>query len=478
MDKNWHGLLIVAALAIFSCEDSHDIGLGLDPDGIRVNVLYTELPIEVTNVRIDSIRTNGASNMLIGKHSDDIFGSTSATLFAQLNLSNNLEATTDNTDTIQLEDEFDIETDSIIITTYEYVHDTTFLELDIDFVHTENVSSPHSYNIHQLIDTIYSEAYYLANFNTPYFTDSIEAELNFTLDKDLVELLEKDSTYLLRFELNENWGNDFIEIGKSTSPSGNIRFNYKGIAIVGDENNKALIGLKPATTNLSVDYHIIENVETLLNRIQISNETRIYKDSLELNIAFNFNNAYYSSISVDRSGSLMSNEAGDYNSFTVGDGNIYLQPATGIFPKLNLDTLNKFFAAHPNIQINRMEFSIETKENSEYISNVDNLRFMYVNGSDGSKINNDGILTNILSETAILTDAGYLSGTSTPLISELDETSLIYGGVPTFFAQLVEIGTIEVDHLILFPQDVTTPDYSVFDEENGFRVKLYYTLPE
>ncbi|WP_176214733.1 DUF4270 family protein [Reichenbachiella faecimaris] len=458
MDKNWPGLLIVVALAIFSCEDASDIGLGLDPDGVRVNVLYEELPLAATNVRIDSIRTSNSSRLLIGKYADPIFGTTVSTALSQINLTNTLSG-------LSGDDHY-------------YVVDSTVINLNINKAHTDDISNVQSFTVYQLTDTIFTSGYYLSDFITNYRTDESFGNFDIKLSASSLNLID-EKNYLVQKKLSASLGDELFAIangqkGNSVSPSGALRYEFKGIAIVGDAANNVLLDIDHVdSTNIRVHYHVVDPYTEDGNSLD-----SVLVDSLFLNYSLGSNGAYYNQISTDRSGSLMSSETGNYNGFTTGDGNIYLQPASGIFPKLNFDALNQFFAANPNIQINRMEFSIETKENSAYNSNVGNFRFLYVDQADGSKINTNGLLTNILGETAILSDAGYISGSSEPLIASLDETSLTYTGVPTFFAQLVETGSIEVDHIILVPQDVTTPDFSVFDEETGFIIKLYYTLPE
>lgn len=464
LDKNWPGLLIVVALAIFSCEDANDIGLGLDPDGVRVNVLYEELPLKATNVRVDSVRTSNASRFLIGRNSDPIFGTTSSTAYSRLTFLTALETSAD------------INSDLEDFGQDPFVYDSITINLDIKKVHTNDILAPQTFDVYQLEDSLFAGVYYLSNFDVPYNTAEKQGSFTFNISISEVGYLEDDSTYLLSFKLNDTMGQKLMDFAKDTDVSLNQAtwYNYKGIAIVPDPSNTALIGISPNdSTSIQVHYHIQDYYEE--NSII---KDSLYQDSLTMNLTLGGSGAYYSKIETDRSGSLMAAEAGDYNEFETGDGNVYLQPATGIFPKVDLSTLKAFFDANPTIQVNRMEFAVETEENSEYYANTSDLRFMFAGQESGSKINAIGLATNQVINTAILTDNGYLSGSSEILATRLDQTSLIYSGIPTFFGQLVENSTLEVDHAIVMPTDMTTPDFSVFNEENGFIIKLYYTLPE
>lgn len=464
LDKNWPGLLIVVALAIFSCEDAHDIGLGLDPDGVRVNVLYEEIPLQAKNVRIDSIRTSNATRFLMGKNTDPIFGTTTSSAISRLTFLTAIESNSAYDSDLE-----DFGQDPIIF-------DSIMLNLDIKKVHTNNISAPQTFDVYQLEDTLFAGVYYLADFDIAYNTTEKLGSFTFNISESEVGYLEDDSTYLLSFRLEDSMGEKMMEIAKDEDVSLNQAtwYDFKGIAIVPSASNTAILGISPNdSTSIRVHYHI----QDFYKEGDILKDS-LYKESLTMNLTLGGSGAYYSKIESDFAGSLMSAENGHYNAFETGDGHAYLQPATGIFPKVDLSPLKSFFDAHPTIQINRLEFAVETQENSQYYANTPNLRFMYADAADGSEINAIGLTTNQVVNTAILTDNGYLGGSSEILATPLDETSLIYQGIPTFFGQLVENGTLEIDHAIVMPTDMTTPDYSVFDEENGFIIKLYYTLPE
>lgn len=468
LDKNWLGLLIIAAIAFFSCEDSSDIGLNLDPDGIRLDVLYAELPLEATNVSIDSIRTSGDTRLLIGRDVDPVFGEINSSAICRLSYINAVT-----TGPASLMDDMDEDGKQI------YFIDSAVMYMKIRKVHTSSFSAEQTLNVYQLADTIFPGPSYLSKFETPYLTDQLEAQFNLVLNEDSIrDFVAKDS---LQYVVKTRMSDDFAERifgymrDDSESATSKIIYDYKGIAIVGDPANTALIGFSPSdSTGIRIHYHIRDHY------VEDSQEKdSVYLDSLTLNLVMNGAGAYYNRVSLDRSGSLMSAAGDPYESFLADPDNIYLQPLSGIYPKVDMDTLVKFLAANPAIQINRMEFDMETTENSKYQGNVQDLRFVYVDEEDGSRINATSLSSQFfLFEAAILTDNGYLANIPEPQLATLDETSMKYSGFPTFFAQLVESDQIEVDHVILMPRDVTTPDFSIFDRETGFKIKLYYSLPE
>ena len=474
--KIWLGLLIVAILSIISCEDPSEIGLGLNSDGLRVNVLYTEIPLKMKNVLIDSIRTSRDSRILIGTSDDLIFGKTSSVFYSQLNYINNIQSIT-----------YSSATGDSVYTDLKYVIDSTVLSLRVRKVHGKDVTAQQSYKIHQLTDTLFSGPYYLSEFETPYRTDRTEGEFQFVLNE--VRIGDTDSIpYILQHRMEDRMGEELFSIRKGdNSPTGSaqtdLKYSYKGIAIVGNSTtNTTLIGIDPIeSTELTIHYHILDPYKSGDPNALIGNvdTDSIFSDSLRLSLSLGSSSVFYNRLSTDRAGSLMAAENGANNSFSIGDGNTYLQPVSGIYPKVDFGALVNFFNNYPNIQINRMELELETKSNPNNHENTRDLRFFLIDSLDGSKINSAGIVSSYLFETAILTDNGYLAATQEVLNLPIDEDSKSYSGLATIFAQLIESKKLEMlQNVLIIPSDVTSPNYSVFDEESGMRIKLYYTLPE
>ena len=169
-------------------------------------------------------------------------------------------------------------------------------------------------------------------------------------------------------------------------------------------------------------------------------------------------------------------------SFNTADDKTYLDPTSGIFPKINLDTLSLFFKSQENIQVNRLEFELKFEEGSkeDFFENVADLRFYFI-GDDGEDINHAGITKYFFFQTTILPDVAYLSSNfsgANIMRANKDDNTLTFSCVPTFFGQLIETEDLEVDNLLIMPSDLNSPNFSVFDRSTSMKIKLYYTLPE
>lgn len=85
--------LVLACLLFFSysCDDEPDlIGLDLQPQSEKLGVAYSDTSTVVAYSLIDdSLRTDNYSLNLLGTYNDPVFGTTSASIFTQLRLSNN-----------------------------------------------------------------------------------------------------------------------------------------------------------------------------------------------------------------------------------------------------------------------------------------------------------------------------------------------------------------------------------------------------
>ncbi|MBU2884718.1 DUF4270 domain-containing protein [Gilvimarinus agarilyticus] len=470
LDKNWSGLLIFATLTIFSCEDPSEVGLGLDPDGIETGVYYEELLLPAQNVFIDSIRTSTGEQFrfLIGKITDDVFGSTSSTAYAQLSTVSSVQPLVFRLDTLS--------TDPIVVDTLwtKYVIDSAVLTLNYgDISSSEATVTSQTLSIHEVDDQLFSGVYYLADFETPILPAESAHGFSFTPRMDSLTL-EDPSSDTVHFKLNQTWAERLFEIARQSDRAQLLREDFKGIAIVPDETNTAMIEyLSTGLTALNVHYHLEADT--------------VYADSLLVNFSLSAANAKYNKITTDRTGSLIGNHIGDnLENFSTGDNKLYINPASGIHPKLSLQPLVDFLEADGNelIQLNNVVFELVSEGTETPLNNkVKNLRLYFI--GDQSQININGLSAQNLYTTGVMTDIGYLTGSLLLLNLPIDTSAVKYRGAATLFAQSVNNGYIDLkpeegesirNSLVLLSTDPMSIDRSIIPQDS-IKMKIFYSKP-
>ncbi|MEQ9285789.1 MAG: DUF4270 family protein [Cyclobacteriaceae bacterium] len=450
LDRMCRPLLLIAAISgLLSCEDPSEVGLSLNPDGTPIDVLFGEVVLPSTNVFIDSLRTDGSSRLLVGRYNDPVFGTTESSANTQLALSKfTFERKADSltTDGKQI---FDYEIDSVI------------LQLRYNFFHSNNFAQEQSIEVRQINDTLFNNVFYLSKF--PPVSDE-----NSTLFGQKTFMVNPDVDSLLKINLDV-FGEKTLEFLRASSvgsiSNDSLVNQLRGIALVPGQNNSALLGFDPThvDSKLSVHYKIkqIENVQ----------QDSTILDSLS--IQFNFANAVrFNSMTTDRSGSTMGIANKSFDSFDVNDGNVYLQSATGIYPRIDLKPFKDFLDQQGSVLVNRCDIEIplaDDQMSSDHINNVGNLRFYFI--KEGGNITNS-------SSSVVLSNVSYLSSTSSgiPASAGLNDDETAYETEITIFTQLINSNSIDVDQLLVVPADITSMNQSIFDK-SGIKMKIYYTVP-
>jgi len=458
-------LLAVATLSMFSCQNSSEIGIELDPDGLRVGVHYTELNLPATNIFIDSLRTDEDRRLLVGKNADPIFGTTEAVALSQLSILTAIVARHDTT---------------------TYILDSAFLDLELNYVHSGTLLNQFMFSLHQLQDTLFNSPFYLADFETTYDANALDG--GFNLDLSTLTLSE-GVIDTLQVALSDDFSSMLFDILQNDeSVSNELRNELKGLAFVGDQNNEAILGFNPTGgTKIILHYHISHLTLDIDNGIIDS----VLIDSLAAEFTFGAPNAgRYNQLNVDRSGSVIGSAIkSNFESFDADLSNVYLQSASGIYPVIDFSPLNNLFDSLPQIQINRLDIDLESVANGEQLENALDLRFFFIEenfdivGSDSipngtyKNVYTPGLFSNNPGTTAILDDVAYIRQATDLLLAPIDDQTFIYNGGATLFAQILEAGNLSVKRIVLMPSDLTNMNRSVFDK-NGIKLKIFYTLPK
>lgn len=440
-------LFFIVFAGLLSCEDPSEVGLSLNSDGTQINVLYQEISLPATNVFIDSLRTDADRRLLVGQYNDPIFGNTSASTFSQLALSSFTFQRKEDSLTTDGKEVFDYEIDSVI------------LQLRYNYFHSNNFTQSQSIKVQQINDTLFNSVFYFANFPSMVDENSkVYGEQTFQVNPEV--------DTLLRLNLDV-FGEETLKFFRESSVgsiSGDSIINQlRGIALIPGSGNSAILGFDPTHTDtkLSVHYKIkqIENVQ----------QDSTILDSLSVNFSF-INAVRFNKISTDRSSAELSEADENFETFDLNNGKVYLQSATGIYPKIDISPLKKFLADQGKIIINRCDIEIPTSfdiVDNEYISSVSNSRFFFI--KDGGNVSNS-------TSRLVLSNNGYLSNSSVPAYAIPNEEESFYETEITLFTQLINSDAFDVEKLLMVPSDITSMNQSIF-EKSGIKLKVYYTVP-
>ena len=342
---------------------------------------------------------------------------------------------------------------------FEYEIDSVIFQLRYNYFHSTNFTQSQSIKVQQINDTLFNSVFYFAKFPSMVDENSkVYGEQSFQVNPEV------DTVLKINLDV---FGEETLKFFKESSVgsiSGDSIINQlRGIALIPGSGNSAILGFDPthADSKLSVHYKIkqIENVQ----------KDSTILDSLSVNFVFN-NAVRFNKISTDRSSAELSEANVSFESFDLDNGKVYLQAATGIYPKIDLAPLKKFLADQSEIIINRCDIEIpntfDISEN-DFINPVENSRFFFI--KDGGNISNS-------TARVVLSNNGYLSNSSVPAYAIPNEDESSYETEITLFTQLINSDAIDVEKLLMVPSDITSLNQSIF-EKSGVKLKVYYTVP-
>ena len=441
LDRNL-GLIVVLALFLFSCEDTNEIGTSLNPDD-KVGVYYVDLPVEASMVYLDSINTGGGSLLLSGVQSDATFGTTEVIGYTQLAYS----STSVNT---------------------AGVFDSVTFSLKPSYFYGEDSTSAKTYGLYRVSDDST-----LKKFTNYYSSDYFELESQplaegeftyHTVDLDSNDVKRDD---LFTFKVDQNFGEELFNTIKSKSANykdSTAFYAYlKGLAVVGQQGNNAVVGFDLASTDskMTLYYH---TADTTL-QINLKTYSGVQTSSRIVNVVPTFNY-----IHADRSGIVPSVEP--YKEFTV-DGKIYGQSGTGLVPKLKFGAFKDFADSVGNIIINSGEFLIGGVETSTpNLTPPPSVKFYLTDETNERKVVVEGGTPYF----RVIQQSGaspFIS--NSPLTINYLANNKDYFGLMTLYLQAVADGTIDFDEALVYPTDWSTTISQLIVNSSDIKLRIYFT---
>ena len=311
MNKIFSLSLIIGLVAI-ACSDPNTIGLEVQPtsDAIIISDTSSFSWQNSQTESEDSLRTDEALNLILGKIVDSKFGVNRGSFYTQILLTEN----NTNLGTSPV-------VDSVILS---YAYSGYYGDLE-EFTSVE---------VNQILEDIYKDSVYYSN--------SFEIDLN-SADFFAAFSLSNDSANpSLRIELKNDFGQDILNLGNATLKDNETFLQaFKGISVLAEASNTILY-LNPNGTNsyLKIYYH---NNESGTDTLSLDFE--LGGDAARINL---FNSKPTSNLSQD--------------------GKIYIQSMAGYKVKISINNTESIQSLLEGKVINKvtMSFDVESGSQLEY----------------------------------------------------------------------------------------------------------------
>ena len=77
-------IIIILSFLLYACDETSEIGIDelLSDQKDKIKVHYLEIPLEVSNIYFDSVRTDDG-DLYFGKYDDPVFGSLKSIAYSQ-----------------------------------------------------------------------------------------------------------------------------------------------------------------------------------------------------------------------------------------------------------------------------------------------------------------------------------------------------------------------------------------------------------
>lgn len=256
--RNCFILIYISFTVLISCSDETEASL-VGEDFVELDskiVQIDTLSLETSTIRLDSTVTSGSGRLLIGTLDDSEFGDLHSQSF--FNLSTN---------------DFTLDSDAVF--------DSIALILRYDRYYYGDTLQPQNYRVHEITDEfepIDEDQTYFYNTSTLNFDEEVLGELSFRAYP-----YKKDSINItLKHNFGENLFNNIQN--KTVENYDDLEKIFKGITVVSDNSNNAVLGFKYGNTS-ALSSSVIRLYYTIPDEYNIDND--YYMDFYILDI---FNN--------------------------------------------------------------------------------------------------------------------------------------------------------------------------------------------
>ncbi len=349
------GLLTLAALVLFSCEEENTIGL---PPEDNLGIFFAEISLKeaVSQIWIDDTESDLSNRLIAGSHEDPELGTITSVAYADLDPTaarNLIDPTEENT-------------------TYVFSSATMSLRIIDAYGNIDNTPDL-TFGLYQLADTVDGNITYTNSSSIPlgekigeanfsYFRDSLGLEYSSVLDLDST-LFDVDSIYLYTadFELDQSFFRNIFNqyravlLDTVTYELADISraFNdiVKGIAVVGESEGTSLI-FDGGDIRSAIRISYIENdgsSDTTKTFAMITNRFKAFNE-----IAPNASESW----TLGKFGPLTS----FYTPTVLDDPNAYIQSGANLFLSIDFSPFRNFADTATNATVQKAQLFINSGE--------------------------------------------------------------------------------------------------------------------
>tara|TARA_B100001113_G_scaffold346065_1_gene336484 strand:+ start:1294 stop:2685 length:1392 start_codon:yes stop_codon:yes gene_type:complete len=441
-------IIIILSFLLYACDETSEIGIDelLSDQKDKIKVHYLEIPLEVSNIYFDSVRTDDG-DLYFGKYDDPVFGSLKSIAYSQFIFQ-------EGSDELPLPGQV---AENYYLPNSSSQLDSAVLYLKYSKVYGDENFDEQEITVTQIEDTLFSSALYTSSRYTEISPP--KGIVGFTRFK----VLNKDT--FLTIPITNKYGKFILSRIIDGVSDVELLDQMRGIAFVPGENNKQIVSFDLENDNSKFVLYF--------NNPEEGNANSPADDSLQY--VFRFNSPltkHYSYYEIDRSSTELSiiNDLDKNESFNLGD-KIYWQSASGIYPILDLNNFNSFLDTAKNIVFNRVELVTGPLDRLNNLSPPSEA--IYYIAKD-NKLNPVGIISNPV-ENVIMEDNAYYSNETDPSQHKYDSIiSYSYKGESTVFFQELAMNNLSAHKLIAFPSFPNTLDKMVVDKDK-FYMKVFYT---
>ncbi|GAB4130832.1 MAG: DUF4270 family protein [Bacteroidia bacterium] len=346
--------ILAAVVLLASCKKESNIGAELIPDGDLLNVQYTDtLTLLTQTQREDSIRTDEAPKFMIGSYVDPVFGKSTAGLFTQLTIPNNL---------------LNINFGS------GAVLDSTVLQLSYNFDYYGDTTSTQTFKVYQMTEALHKDSLYYSNRAKQYYPVAVGAKTFQPQPRTKVPVNGDTLPAHLRIPLDPSFGQLIFSQSGGTNLSSNAAFQeyLKGLYVA------------PETPSQSVNEGAIMyfNPTDTLSRLTLYYHTAT--DTLRFSFVINSSTAYYNYFTHDFTQATQGDVVQQIsNPGQFGWNETYVQAMSGLRTKIMFPYLNNLNNLGYRISINKAELVVKG-DASQATSNYPLNKQMYLVSIDST----------------------------------------------------------------------------------------------
>lgn len=425
-------LILLLSLITYSCKKPKD-SLGSDIGNLdgEIGSKVFDTAITAFSIKLDSVRTDRVAAGMLGSYFDPIFGVTTADLYTdfrlnQLNSSGYAGANVDS-----------------VVLTLRYNNPSFYGNVN-------KYRGFQTFTVYRLLESMKvqtsAEAGYYSGTNLQYDENNPIGTISFVPNVyDSMELASSKQPAQFRIKLNKSFGQQLLT-GSNTAFASDDSFRtyFKGL----------FIKAKPATTLGN------GGILSFLMPSAFSKLAIYYNDTSVFEAGVKENSVWINKFSHNYANAEFNFNNGEIN----GESNLYLQPMSGTYIKVNLPNLD-FFKNNKQYAINKAELILTLDESKTKNTPLPSVLFLQSLNSSGARVN--------------VADATSFS--SSVLDGLYNSTKKQYRFLLTFHVKNIISGIVKNDPLVIdyAERRASRADRVVFNgtdaSEGKLKFRIYYT---